>query len=463
MIDIGFTQLAAAQIVLLIISVIWFIRRNDELPLILCGVMLYCSSYRYWAVTNGLGDWINIYQPVIGRVTEENAIKVLRYIVLGQAVLIGTYMYRQKHVLTVSSIIENPQLLRWLRLRVIILSLICIPLIGWTRSLVEAQLLEGPSVLEVSSYLILFPLAMVGISILNIALWKAGGYPSILLKLAGAVVLVCVAYLTFSPQLRFQFLGWISGAAIIISANYSFKKRVLLLAVMAVLGVAVFVFAGSLREDEFSRDQAAGPQRALDRVISATDANMLDGFVMLDQVYPDMLDYTWGMDHLEILTRPIPRSLWPDKPLVGYANQLGLYDYYSGTTGISPSLFGSFYEEGGIFGIVLFSILYGAGLAAIMGHTMRVRPFASFIIRAVVCASLVPMLRGGDLGGGYAWIGMAYWPCFLLLWLKRDKLRMRAAPALLGARVKLPGSLKQWVGGSLRSSGIARAVGPRSK
>jgi hypothetical protein len=244
------------------------------------------------------------------------------------------------------------------------------------------------------------------------------------------VVLVCVAYLTFSPQLRFQFLGWISGAAIIISANFSFKKRVFLLAMMAVLGVAMFVFAGSLREDEFSEDQTPGPQRALERVTSAADANMLDGFVMLEQVYPEMLDYTWGMDHLEILTRPIPRWLWPDKPLVGYSNQLGLYDYHSGTTGISPSLFGSFYEEGGIFGIVLFSILYGAGLAAIMGYTMRVRPFASLIIRAVVCASLIPMLRGGDLGGGYAWIGMAYWPCFLLLWLKRKQLAIKATTPL---------------------------------
>lgn len=434
--NFAFTQLATAQVVLLIVSVIWFIRRNDELPLILSGVLFYCSSYRYWAVTSGLSEWVNIYQPVVGAITEEKAIRVLRYIVLGQAVLISTYMYRQKHVLTPSSIIENAQLLRWLRPRVIILSMICMPLVLWTRYLVEAQWLEGTSVLKISSYLFLFPLALVGISILNVALWKAGGYPSILQKLAAAIFLICVAYLTFGPQLRFQFLGWITGAAIIISANYTLKKRVLILAMMAVLGLAAFTFAGSLRNDEFSQDRV-GSERAWERLVSASDANMLDGFVMLEQVYPEMLDHTWGMDHLEILTRPIPRSLWPDKPLVGYANQLGLYDYYAGTTGISPTLFGSFYEEGGIFGIVLLSILYGAGLAAIMGYTMRIRPFASFIIRAVVCASLIPMLRGGDLGGGYAWIGMAYWPCFLLLWLKRNSLRAKATVQVPPPRLKL--------------------------
>jgi hypothetical protein len=449
MFNFGFTQLATAQIVLLIVSVIWFIRRNDELPLILCGVLFYCSSYRYWAVVNGLSDWINIYQPTVKLITEEKAIKVLQYIVLGQAILICTYMYRQKHVLTVTSIVESPQLLSWLRRRVIVLSIICIPLVLWTRSLVEGIWLEGTSVLEVSSYLFLFPLALVGISILNVALWKAGGYPSLLLKLAAAVFIICVAYLTFSPQLRFQFLGWLSGAAIIICANYALKKRVLILAMMAVLGLAAFAFAGSLRDDEFSEDKR-GPDRAWDRFIGAVDANMLDGFVILEEIYPDKLEYTWGMDHLEILTRPIPRSLWPDKPLVGYANQLGLYDYYAGTTGISPTLFGSFYEEGGLFGIVFLSVLYGAGLAGIMGSTMRLRPFASFIIRAVVCASLVPMLRGGDLGGGYAWIGMAYWPCFLMLWLKRKQLRANITEQPTQDRSRFPKTLSRPLPGRRR-------------
>ncbi len=132
------------------------------------------------------------------------------------------------------------------------------------------------------------------------------------------------------------------------------------------------------------------------------------------------------MEHLEILLRPIPRSLWPEKPVGGYMNQLGLITADTGfTLGISPTLFGSFYAEAGLMGIAVFSSVYGAILAAIVRYTARLQLFAGVLIRAILCASLIPLLRGGDLPGIYAWIGMAFWPCFLLLWLKRSDLKLK--------------------------------------
>jgi hypothetical protein len=422
---IGFPQLAAAQIILLVLSLIWFLRRNDEVPLLISGVLLYCSAYRFWVVTHGWDQWITVWQYDFQAVAENKALEVLGYIVLGQAILVGTYMYRQKHILMYASSNETPELLRWLRPRVILLSLASFGLVIFSRVLAESELLRNRSVLETSSYLLLFPFALIGISILNISLWKAGGYHLLIHKVVAGLILGSVAYLTFVPNMRFQFLGWIAGAAIIIAANYTRKYRLIILGAAAVIGIATFALAGTMRGDEFKVDEGGNP--VLDRFVSANDANMLDGFVMLEQVYPDRLDYTWGGDHLDILLRPIPRSIWPDKPVGGYVNKLGLNDYDVGTTGISPSLFGSFYAEGGIVGIVILSIIYGVGLAAIMSYTMRLRPFASLIVRAVVCGSLVPMLRGGDLAGGYAWIGMAYWPCFLLLWFKRNSVRAESA------------------------------------
>lgn len=433
----NFSYLAGAQILLLIVSVIWFLRRYDEIPLLISGVLLYCSAYRYWAVTHGLGDWVNVWVS-LRPITEEKALEVLGYIVLGQAILLGTYMYRQKQVLLITDLSESPALLRWLRPRVIALSLVGIPSVIVMRYLAQIVLRSNPSALETSSYLLLFPLALVGISVLNISLWKVGGYSLLSNKVIAGGILAYVAYLTFSPSLRFQFLGWIVGAAIVITANYARKKRILALLIATIIGVGTFAFAGSLRDTGISdRADVANPTER--QFTSAADANMLDGFVMLEEVYPDMLDYTWGGDHLEILLRPIPRALWPNKPVGGYANKLGLNDYTVGITGISPSIFGSFYAEGGIIGIVILSIIYGAGLAVIMSYTMRLKPFAGLILRAVVCASLVPMLRGGDLAGGYAWIAMAYWPCFLLLWWKRKSLRATPIPAVVGTK---PTSLK---------------------
>jgi hypothetical protein len=426
----GFTELAVAQIVLLGLSILWFVRRNDEVPLLISGVLLYCSTYRFWAVTHNLGEWVRIWQFSLSPITEERALDALEYIVLGQAILLGTYMYRQKKVLIINDSVERPQLLNWLRPRIIALSLVAIPLVVLARYIAVALLRANRSPLETSSYLVLFPLALVGISVLNMSLWKTGGYRQLGYKAIASMILLYVAYLTFSPNLRFQFLGWIIGAAVIVSANYPWRKRVLAVAIAAFVGVGAFAVAGSLR-DRPPTDQVDASHPAESLFTSAADANMLDGFVLLQEVYPEMLDYSWGGDHLEIFLRPIPRAFWPNKPVGGYANRLGFNDTGDpevGLTGISPSIFGSFYAEGGLIGIVILSVVYGAGLAAIVSHTVHLRPFASLTIRALVCASLVPMLRGGDLAGIYGWIGMAYWPCFLLLWLKRKSLRMTLAP-----------------------------------
>lgn len=426
----SFSELAAVQILLLLASVLWLVRRNDEVPILISGVLFYCSTYRFWAVTNGLDEWVTIWQDTFSPIVEAKALEVLGYIVLGQAVLIGTYMWRQKHVLKISSPVETPALLSWLRSRVILLSLLGIPLAMMLRYIASAVQRTSPSALEVSGYLLLFPLALIGISILNISLWKVGGYPSLVYKVIGAVILIAVAYLTFGPSMRFQFVGWTVGAAVIVAANHTSRTRIAVLVSVLALTVGIFSFAGSLRTEA----DTTGSNPAWERFAGASDANMLDGFVLLEEVYPNILDYSRGGDHLEILLHPIPRALWPNKPVGGYANKLGLNDYDNGLTGIAPSLFGSFYAEWGVAGIVILSALYGLTLATIVNYSVKLRPFANLIVRAVLCASLIPLLRGGDLAGIYAWVGMAYWPCFLLLWLKRKSLRTAAAQSLIPER-----------------------------
>jgi hypothetical protein len=150
---------------------------------------------------------------------------------------------------------------------------------------------------------------------------------------------------------------------------------------------------------------------------------MLDGMVLVLQVYPAMLPYSYGGEHLEILERPIPRALWPGKPVGGYMNKLGLTSVDTGfTLGISPGLIGSFYAEGGLIGVVICSVIYGYGLGWLIAGSDRITPLAGALIRAICCASLIPLLRGGDLAGIYAWIFMSFWPCFLLMWVRRREL-----------------------------------------
>jgi oligosaccharide repeat unit polymerase len=259
---------------------------------------------------------------------------------------------------------------------------------------------------------------LVGIATLVLCVWKFGGFTSIRTKLMAFSILIGVSYYTFSPTSRFQFLGWMLASAIVLSSSLRPKTRLMVFIMIAVLGISVFAVAGAMRGSDLSED--ALKESAWERVFSAEDANMVDGFVLMQQVYPKRLDFSRGMEHLEILMRPIPRAWWPEKPVGGYMNKLNITTHKGkGTLGISPSLIGSFYAEGGISGIIVCAIFYGRIFASIVSYAIRVHPFANILIRAILCACLIPLLRGGDLPGIYAWFGMAFWPCFLLLWIKR--------------------------------------------
>lgn len=416
-----YPELALTQIALVVISANWMLRRNDEIPLLLSCLLLYVSSYRYWAVTHGFNYWLNLSNYGLAPVTEESATDALNYIVLGQICTLTTYMWRQKQtipIITKWGTGPNP-FFDWLRPKAIWFGLVCFPLIIVARNNIQAQTAEGRSLaFEVSGYLQQFPMVLIGIATLLLCLWQLGGMTSLRDKFVTILILVGVSNFTFSTSGRFLFLGWLATAGIVLSSSYKPKARLTILVMVAALGVSIFAVAGALRG---TVEEGALNQAAWERFFSAEDANMLDGFALLKAAFPDTVSFRWGMAHLEILLRPIPRAIWPDKPVGGgYLMEAGLVDPSTGATlGFSPTFYGDFYSEAGLFGVLLFASLYGAVLGTIVKRSAGIHPFAGVLIRAILCSALVPLLRGGDLPGIYAWIGMAFWPCFLLLWLKR--------------------------------------------
>ena len=171
-------------------------------------------------------------------------------------------------------------------------------------------------------------------------------------------------------------------------------------------------------------------EAATERLSSAEDQNMLDGMMMIMQVYPYYLPHAYGMEHIEILLRPIPRSWWEGKPVGSYINKLHLNDNMEGATvGISPSIYGSFYAEGGLIGIILFSVLYAFLFNRIQDYASSFGSDLQYIIKGMAISGMVPLLRGGDLPGIIAFVGMAYWPVFLFLnrygfWVRKYRHRM---------------------------------------
>lgn len=420
-----FPELIFTQLALLVLSGFWFLRRNDEIPLLISSFLFYVASYRYWAVTNGINKWINIKNLGFASITNEAALSALSYIVFGEICLMAAYLLQQTRVVPPIIAISDQAFNRWLRPKIIFFGLLCLPLVVIIRAQVAAKLSAGSSLaFEVTGYLYLFPMVLVGIAALVLCLWKFGGFSSLHTKIAAIAIIIGVSYYTFAPNSRFQFLGWMIASGIILSSTYRPKHRLIAFIAIAIFGLSIFAVAGALRNPKLTGD--ALNQAALERAFSAEDANMLDGFVLMQQVYPKRLDFSLGMEHLEILMRPIPRSWWPEKPVGGYMNKLGItIKGGKATLGISQSLFGSFYGEGGLIGILVCSLIYGTIFGKIVRYSTQLHPFASLLIRAIFCACLIPLLRGGDLPGIYAWFGMAFWPCFWLLWNKRRYFALR--------------------------------------
>jgi len=403
----------AAQLAWVLAGVIWFFKRHDELPLVVASLVCYVFSFRYWGMAWGWAPGADLAPFGFEQIGYENATSALNLAVLGETTLLAAYMVTQRKNLLAAIPSLPPATATALVRFVFILSAIIIPVSLGTRVFVGLQAEAGKSIgFEVNNYLVLFPFALIGAAILIIAAWKSGAFKTASDKFWAGVALCSIAFVSYSPTGRFQFLGWLVGGVIIITANMTARRRVKIFVCGAVAAIALFAAAGALRDEDVEANEFG--QATWERFLLASDVNMLDGLVILQQVYPAMLDFRYGMEHLEILARPIPRSLWPDKPVGGYMNKLGLIDKNSGfTLGISQSLFGSFYEEGSIIGIILLSLVYGYLIARLMMRTTRIRPFAGLLLRGCICAALIPLLRGGDLPGIYAWFGMAFWPCVL--------------------------------------------------
>ncbi len=410
--------LSLCQIGWILLGVLRVVRKHDEIPLLISAVLFYVFTFRLWALLMGWTSPADLSNFGFDPLDSKSALEVESIAILGQTVLLSIYMLAQRSRVDVPDKLASSELLAWLKPCVVALGVTCIFISLVARRSVGVQIASGKSMgFEVSSYLVLFSLSLVGVAILIAALWKSRAFHPGGERFVASILFVAIIYLTFQPSMRFQFLGWVVAVTVILSSGLSVVRRAQVLVIGLIGAVSLFAVAGALRNTEDPTVELE--QSAWERFAFAEDANMLDGFALLRQVYPAMLDYSHGREHLEIFERPIPRAWWPDKPVGGYMNKLGMITADSGfTLGISPSLFGSFYQEDGLVGVVLLSIIYGFGFGRLVSLSTRIVPLAGLLIRGMLAAAIVPLLRGGDLPGIYAWFGMSFWPCLLLLGLR---------------------------------------------
>jgi hypothetical protein len=79
---------------------------------------------------------------------------------------------------------------------------------------------------------------------------------------------------------------------------------------------------------------------------------------------PDTLPYRFGRDFLVVLLTPIPRAIWPSKPVYSLGAEYGTQ--LNTITSVTPFPIGEAYWNGGLIGVVLGMALWAGFLAALM-------------------------------------------------------------------------------------------------
>ncbi len=404
-------------LLLLAASLVAFLKRNNEVPFILFLFLLFGCYYRLLLIQSDNVDWVIVnYGSINFEFTD-------RYLQIAQQIFFlgtGTWMLSSYLTYTKPAELPKPQATTWLlplylndhHSRFLLLCFLYYVSTFPVHGSITGNVAYG------NSYAFLYSLAIGGT--LPLLLLFNRHQPDKTIRLATWVLFGIGAYLSYNATIRYQMVSWIIAVLFLYLDNVAPLKKLLYIVAFVIPLIIIFSLAGASRQvntDNLSVGESI--QVAWQRLLVLEDLNMLDGLVMLLNVYPEHLPFAHGMNHFEILLRPIPRALWAGKPVGGYVNKLGLQNSESTTTvGISETIYGTFYSEGGLITVILFSLLYGwffnfmLAKAKTLGH-----PDLQKLAKGILLSALIPLMRGGDLPGIVAFIGMTWWPCILFYFL----------------------------------------------
>jgi hypothetical protein len=165
-----------------------------------------------------------------------------------------------------------------------------------------------------------------------------------------------------------------------------------LLAVGAAALVVIAVFVGGLREqrDDKTVDVAAFVDKQVRGGVFATTA------VLVDTV-PARYDHLEGSSYAEVVTMPVPRALWDDKP-EGAVKDLQRA-FFRQEMGASFAFYGELYANFGWLGTALGCVAFGALLEAVWLRLLRARTASTLVLYAVAVPVLLQLFSRGYLAG----------------------------------------------------------------
>ena len=87
--------LSLCQIAWIVLGVLWVVRRQDEIPLLISTVLFYVFTFRLWALLMGWASPVNLTNFGFDQLDSRSALDVQAIGALGQTVLLSTYRWTQ--------------------------------------------------------------------------------------------------------------------------------------------------------------------------------------------------------------------------------------------------------------------------------------------------------------------------------------------------------------------------------
>lgn len=253
--------------------------------------------------------------------------------------------------------------------------------------------------------------------------FESNGYSRFLTSLGTPAFLFYVAYiLQFRPKLTpgkiftaaLLFLSAVVPPILLSSrgaALYLFISIVLMLAIKKRLSVK-FLISGSiitllafaaLTAARYDSDNNASIAYAFEsRVFYGGGISLFNTSIMADEYASDRGDIYYGQSYAGILTSPIPRSVWPSKPVIAYDQQIARSIYKipgTGAQAIPAGILGETFMNFGFWGawLIIPLILIAATMLHNFFITSRFE-FLSFLFRGILYPKFAAKLFASGVG-----------------------------------------------------------------
>lgn len=212
--------------------------------------------------------------------------------------------------------------------------------------------------------------------------WGAQTLPQVVLVVSIFLYQICNRKMTVGTKILLWILFFLSAlipivtsarlelayTAVLLLMAFHYGRKKIKLKTVVVTGIAL-IFAisilGLVRHSQTSgRTDSFSIEAAFDKTLgSGYFMDIAKTSVVVDSV-PDKVDYLMGKSFGLIFIAPIPRALWPEKPVVRISKFVGEEIYTRpDDSGIPPGFIGESYLNFGVFGVVGLLALLGVGLS----------------------------------------------------------------------------------------------------